>query len=211
MKYMSKGQSMTETSQTTPTTKPRHHGNLREVLIDAGLAILSNEGLGALTLRKAAARAGVSHAAPAHHFDGKTGLLAAIATRGFATFTAYMKQDRYTHGTTPNGQLRGISDGYLRFASDQEALFRLIFNTDFKSQCDDPALKQACNAAYNELADVCALFEPSPMGAGVNEMAIWSLVHGYAGLCTFNKSSDPDTGDTIPFEALLPPLQPRET
>lgn len=200
---------MTDAPEAKSDKNPHHHGNLREVLIDAGLAILADEGLSALTLRKAAARAGVSHAAPAHHFDGKTGLLAAIATRGFATFTTYMKQDRYIHGTEPHDQIRGIGDGYLRFASDQEALFRLIFNTDFKSQCDDPDLKQASKAAYDELADVCALFEPSPLGAGVNEMAIWSLVHGYAGLRAFNKSIHPETGDTIPFEALLPPMQPR--
>lgn len=189
--------------------KPHRPNDLREDLIDAGLAILADEGAGPLTLRKAAARAGVSHAAPAHHFNGKTGLLAAIATRGFDTFTRYMKEDRYTLGQSAQDQLQGICNGYLRFAEEQPALFSLIFNTDFKSQCDDPHLATASMQSYNELADVCLLFEPSPHGAGVNEMQIWSLVHGYAELRAFNKSIHPSTGDPIPFETLLPPLEPR--
>ena len=194
----------------TPNKKPHHHGNLREKLIDAGLAILADEGAGPLTLRKVAAHAGVSHAAPAHHFNGKTGLLAAIATRGFDTFTRYMKEDRYSLGKGAQDQLRGICNGYLRFADEQPALFSLIFDTDFKSQCDDPQLVMASMYSYSELADVCHLFEPSQHGAGVTEMQIWSLVHGYAELRAFNKSIHPETGDPIPFEALLPPLMPRE-
>ncbi len=62
-----------------PPEKPHHHGNLREALIVAGIEILKEGGLPALTLRACAARAGVSHAAPAHHFDGLPGLVTAIA------------------------------------------------------------------------------------------------------------------------------------
>ena len=69
-----------------------HHGDLRNALIRAGLDILDTEGLDALTLRKAAARAGVSHAAPAHHFQGKEGLLAAIAAHGYEQFRALMQE-----------------------------------------------------------------------------------------------------------------------
>ena len=188
--------------------KPHKSKDLREGLIDAGLAILADEGAGPLTLRKAAARAGVSHAAPAHHFNGKAGLLAAIATRGFDTFTTYMKADRYKFGQSAQDQLRGICNGYLRFADEHPALFSLIFTADVKNQHDDPDLVAASQLSYDELADVCALFAPSPHGAGVNELQIWSLVHGYAELRAFTKSTHPITGTLIPFETLLPPLTP---
>ena len=62
-----------------PQKKQHHHGNLREALITAGVGLLNEGGLSALTLRKCAARAGVSHAAPAYHFKGLNGLLTAIA------------------------------------------------------------------------------------------------------------------------------------
>ena len=80
---------MIETQAEIP--RPHHHGNLRSALIDSGLALLANEGLAGLTLRRAAAAAGVSHAAPAHHFDGLPGLLTAIAARAFQLFADQME------------------------------------------------------------------------------------------------------------------------
>ena len=60
-----------------------HHGNLHETLVLRGIEILDAEGAAALSLRRAAREAGVSQTAPLHHFDGKVGYLAAIATHGF--------------------------------------------------------------------------------------------------------------------------------
>ncbi|WP_141215717.1 TetR/AcrR family transcriptional regulator, partial [Hahella sp. CCB-MM4] len=66
----------------------------RDALIEAGLSLLIEGGPEGLTLRRAAARAGVSHAAPAHHFNGLPGLQTAIATRAFALFTVTMISHR---------------------------------------------------------------------------------------------------------------------
>ena len=63
--------------------RPYHHGNLRAVLLEAALAEIAERGPQALSLRELARRAGVSHAAPAHHFGDKPGLLTAIAAEGF--------------------------------------------------------------------------------------------------------------------------------
>lgn len=192
------------------TAKPHHHGNLRDALISAGLDILTKDGIDGLSLRKAAAQAGVSHAAPAHHFDGKHGLLVAIAARGFNTFSATMQAERYKTGRGPWDQMRGICRGYLIFAEQHPALFQLIFTTEYKNHAD-PDLQTASLAAYGILSEVCALFEPSPDGPGVNELRIWSLVHGYATLRTFTRSAAPDTGTPIPFDVLLPQMTPRVT
>src|SRR4051794_38626200 len=64
-----------------------HHGNLRRVLIDCALAAIAERGAANLSLRDVARRAGVSHAAPAHHFGDKRGLLTAIAVEGFDGLT----------------------------------------------------------------------------------------------------------------------------
>ena len=77
-------------SKAKETSRPHHHGDLRRALIDAGLALLTEGGTSALTLRGCAARAGVSHAAPAHHFDGLDGLRVAIAEEGFDRFRRRM-------------------------------------------------------------------------------------------------------------------------
>src|SRR5687768_10681055 len=60
-----------------------HHGDLRRVLLAEAAAAIADVGPAALSLRELARRAGVSHAAPAHHFGDKTGLLTALAVEGY--------------------------------------------------------------------------------------------------------------------------------
>lgn len=172
--------SLCKVERMTPELRPpRHHGNLREALIDAGIALLQKGGTAALTLRRAAARAGVSHAAPAHHFDGLSGLLTAIATRAFSEFSASMIAARVAAGSTPRGQLSGICAGYLAFATEHSALFHLMFVSPEVNRAD-PAFKATSSAAYEVLRDACQPFAADGQQKATLEIAVWSLVHGYA-------------------------------
>jgi AcrR family transcriptional regulator len=58
-----------------------HHGALREGLITACVALIENEGIGAVSLRRVAREAGVSPGAPYHHFADRSALLTAISVR----------------------------------------------------------------------------------------------------------------------------------
>ena len=58
--------------------KPYHHGNLRNTLIEAGIALLNEQGQQHFSLRKVAAKCGVSHAAPYSHFENKEPLMEAM-------------------------------------------------------------------------------------------------------------------------------------
>ncbi len=60
-----------------------HHGDLRSALVSAGRELLARRGLHGFTLRECARIAGVTHAAPAHHFPTVGDLLAEIAAIGF--------------------------------------------------------------------------------------------------------------------------------
>ena len=163
----------------TEATRPHHHGNLREALIEAGLSLLREGGSDALTLRRAAARAGVSHAAPAHHFAGLDGLLTAIAARAFALFTAEMEAARDAADAAPFDRLAGVCAGYLAFSQQNAGLFRVMFTTPGLHH-DDPDLQRHSLAAYQVLRDACAPFAGTPPED--LELAVWSLVHGYATL-----------------------------
>ena len=66
-----------------PARTSYHHGDLRRALIDAALQDIAASGPANLSLRALARSAGVSHAAPAHHFRDKSGVFTAIATEGF--------------------------------------------------------------------------------------------------------------------------------
>src|SRR4029079_8364193 len=83
--------------------KPYHHGDLRRTLLDAALALVASQGVGALSLRELARKAGVSHAAPYRHFESREALLAALATEGFLGLGAEMMQ---TAAGEPNPLLR---------------------------------------------------------------------------------------------------------
>ena len=73
-----------------PKNAPYHHGALPEALLAAAERLLEREGLPGLTLRAVAREAGVSHAAPAHHFGDLTGLVSELAAIGFRQFNAAM-------------------------------------------------------------------------------------------------------------------------
>ncbi|MGS4945695.1 TetR/AcrR family transcriptional regulator [Meridianimarinicoccus sp. RP-17] len=169
--------------------KKYHHGDLKPALIRAGLEILERDGLEALSLRAIAARVGVSHTAPRNHFDGLTGLLSAIAAEGFRRHAAEMRRGVED---LPKGRarLRAAAEGYVRFARQYPALFRLMFSPMLCAH-DDPDLAAAAAQSYGVLQDIAAGLDwarPGPphddseIEARRTEMMLWSLVHGYASL-----------------------------
>ena len=183
---------MTETS-TAP--KPHHHGNLRAALVEAGLAILESDGLQALTLRRCAQLAGVSHAAPAHHFDGLIGLKGAIAQDGLAQ----LRQAMLTASADAQddiARLRGICRGYLDFATAHPALFRLMFG--FEAHERGHMLSDGNATAYDVLRAACAPFVTPHRPEALLETQVWSLIHGYACLALANKYASDEFSQNLP-------------
>lgn len=176
--------------------KPHHHGNLRQALIDAGMNLLA-EGQD-LTLRAAAARAGVSHAAPAHHFDGLSGLLTAIATQAFEDFSVRMLRARDAAPPDAKARLLAICSGYLDFARENARLFELMFLSNAVCRTDPP-LRAAGLSAYAVLEDGCRALATSAADARVLETAVWSLVHGFALLFSV-RPAQPAPEQNPPFD-----------
>ena len=104
-----------------------HHGDLKNALVFAGLEILQEGGLEALSLRKCAARAGVSHAAPAHHFQNLEGLKEAIASKAFEIFAESMIDAARAEGAGDLARLKGVCRGYLRFGLAHKGLLDVLF------------------------------------------------------------------------------------
>ncbi|WP_435596800.1 TetR/AcrR family transcriptional regulator [Streptomyces sp. S1] len=148
-----------------------HHGGLREAVLAAALDVIAAEGPGALSLRDLARRAGVSHAAPAHHFKDRTGLLTAVAAEGYDLLAGAL-------AGAPALRERGVR--YVRFAVEHPAHFQVMFQPDLL-RADDPDLLAAKERASAELrAGVAGLDGvPDAREAGI---AAWSLAHGFATL-----------------------------
>src|SRR5215211_2029370 len=164
---------------------PYHHGDLRNALLAAAEAVLAERGVEGFTLRECARRAGVSHAAPAHHFGDVTGLLTALAVVGFETLTAAMREARAGIEDPPE-RLRAIGRGYVAFARRYPERFRLIVSAH-RLNHDDPDLSDAGAAAFAELETAVrrGAGAADPPLAGEVQVAVvnaWSVVHGFSHL-----------------------------
>jgi AcrR family transcriptional regulator len=177
--------------------RPYHHGNLRQSLIDEGLAMLEADGLAALSLRAIAARAGVSHAAPKNHFGQLGGLLTAMAAEGFRRHVVFMRAGLPKRASRA-ARLAAAMRGYVRFAERHSHLFSLMFSSQH-CNFSDPELQAAAAQSYGVLREIAAGLDwdkadapDAPLRA---EMMLWSLVHGYAQLSLNGQfTNDPATG-----------------
>ena len=174
-----------------------HHGNLQQALIDAGLRLLDSGK--PLTLRGAAQLAGVSHAAPAHHFDGLDGLKQAIAHRGFQMFRDDLAVAGAAAPDDPFARLLALNRAYLAFADRHEPLFRLMFEALRTASPDLLAIATDC---YAILCRHCAPFARDARDAARLEGAVWSLTHGYA-LLRLDRFGPNAPFTPPPYEALL--------
>jgi AcrR family transcriptional regulator len=113
----------------TPSQGSYHHGDLSRALVQAAVAILEEEGIAALSLRAVARRAGVSHAAPYHHFPDKNALLAAVAGYGFQKMRDAMATSAQACAN-PLAGLQAFGMAYTGFARTYPALFRLMFTQE---------------------------------------------------------------------------------
>lgn len=163
-----------------------HHGDLRKALIEAGLDVIEREGPGALSFRGVAARAGVSHAAPAHHFPSLKAFETALATVAFRRFDAAMAEARAAAPVDAASQLRAAGAGYQRFATGNPGLFRLMFSAD-RLDWTDPELGAAAGASREQLTAIAA---PAADALGLDapeerlrlEHLVWATAHGFAHL-----------------------------
>lgn len=196
------------------TSTTHHHGNLRQALIDAGLQLLETGGPAALTLRKCAAAAGVSHAAPANHFDGLISLKVAIIARGHVIFAERMRQSSAAANSHPRAQLIAICEGYVAFAREHRPLFQFMFQyfgamLEESDQTSKAEKNAAADASYEILRAACAPFEHSNNDPLNTETMVWSLVHGYAMLFSGDENPLPPEQSMPTFSDLLPELTVR--
>lgn len=148
-----------------------HHGDLRRVLLDAAADAIAESGPAALSLRELARRAGVSHAAPAHHFGDKAGLLTALATQGFDLLADALRQ--------AGDDLLDTGVAYVGFAVQHRAHFDVMFRPELYRP-DDPELI-AARARSGELLRG-GVARHTGREPDTDALAAWSIVHGFATL-----------------------------
>jgi AcrR family transcriptional regulator len=162
-----------------------HHGDLHDALLKAAETVLERDGVQGLTLRAAAREAGVSHAAPTHHFGDMTGLLSELAAVGFRRFGAALREAASPQGTA-HARLDAMGMAYVRFARSHPGLFMLMFRSE-RLDFERPALREAMTESNVALASgvgaqLGEIVTPGrlTLGQAAEMVRAWSLVHGFA-------------------------------
>lgn len=157
-----------------------HHGDLPAALMDAVGRLIDRGGLGAVSLRAAAREVGVSHAAPAHHFGDKRGMLTAYACQGYERFSAQLATAWAGADDAATG-LRAIGRAYVRFAREHRAHYEVMFRPELLDDEQIADLSETTDAFGVLCAAVAAnLPERAPDDPRVLQLAVaaWCTVHG---------------------------------
>ncbi|OBF40994.1 TetR family transcriptional regulator [Mycobacterium sp. ACS1612] len=162
-----------------------HHGDLKAVILAKAATLVAERGADGISLRELAREAGVSHAAPAHHFTDRRGLFTALAAEGWRLLTEALRDAR--------PDFLDAALAYVRFALDHPGHYAVMFDRSLVNSAD-PELIASMDAAGTELAQGVGTLDDlnakgDPQAAA---LAAWSLVHGFS-LLWLNQAIDNDT------------------
>ena len=168
-----------------------HHGDLRQSLIDAAIALISEEGISDLSLRQVARRVGVSHNAPYRHFEDKEALLAAVAEQGFQSLKVAMESARQGIPIGTSQCLEAIGIAYVNFALAQPFHYRLMFGDYRCNPSNYSALTEAAHQSFMILVNTIRAGQSAGIFRAADPINMaqvaWSLVHGQSMLALDNK------------------------
>jgi AcrR family transcriptional regulator len=161
-----------------------HHGRLRQALLAAARALISERGPSGFTLAEAAKRVGVTGAAPYRHFADRNALMSALAQEGFEHFNQQLGKAWDGGRPDPVTALRRRGAAYLAFAKSEPGLYRAMFgDAGFLTQ---PAANAAAQKAFDELirttVAVLRHFCAPEQNARTLAVQIWAMTHGVAQL-----------------------------
>jgi AcrR family transcriptional regulator len=162
-----------------------HHGDLKAVILAQAADLVATRGADGISLRELARAAGVSHAAPAHHFTDRRGLFTALAAEGWRKLAVALADAR--------PEFIDAALAYVRFAIDHPGHYAVMFDNSLVDS-ENPEFVAAVAAAGSELAQGVGTLDDAraskdPQAAA---LAAWSLVHGFS-LLWLNKAIDNDT------------------
>ena len=168
-------------TDTPAEPKPYHHGDLQRALVEAAERLLEREGASALSLRAVAREAGVSAAAPYHHFKDKNELLLAVAHQGFEKLARAMREAS-AEEQDPFRRINALGVAYVCFARDNKALYHLMYDSsrreNFRAEPRRPdegpmgLVGKALVTAAEENLD--------PLALELRQVAGWCIAHGLA-------------------------------
>lgn len=182
--------------------RPYHHGDLRRALVDAARRILEAEGPSALSLRAVAREAGVSPAAPYHHFKDKAELLDAVADQGWQMLDQMMAEAK--RKADRKDKLASLGIAYVCFARDNPALYRVMYDAARDKEALPEQMHDNEDSAYCKVRDTMVELGADPKDTIEIELATtaaWCAAHGLAEMSGFKQFDHlkQELGGEMPF------------
>ncbi len=158
--------------------------DVRSEILKASVDLMNEGGIGALSMREVARRAGVSHQAPYHYFSDREAILAELAGRGFDQLYDYMIS-ALGQARDKAGRVQMMGEAYIRFALNHPEVFRLMFRCEMVDMSRYPEAKAKADRTFGALVEAMggsgtAADKASPDLAPM--IAAWSTAHGLATL-----------------------------
>jgi AcrR family transcriptional regulator len=163
-----------------------HHGDLKEALVRAALALIAEKGPAGFTFAEAARSAGVSPAAPYRHFRDRDELLANVALRGFERFETALARAWDEGRPDVFTAFDRLGRAYLEFARSEAAYYSAMFEAAVPLD-SNPELRAAGERAFGVLRAaseklIATLPEDNRPPALMVALHIWAVAHGIASL-----------------------------
>lgn len=181
-----------------------HHGNLREALVDACLALIAEKGPNGFTLSEAAREAGVTPAAVYRHFEGRDDLIAEAARQGYEMFADLMTHAYDRGQPSALAAFEATGRAYLAFARKYPGHYVAMFESGISIN-RTPELAAAARRAMGVLEaaaeDLSRQIPPERRPPPQMFSAhIWALSHGVVELFA---RGNPGAKSPFPPEDLL--------
>ncbi|WP_050525588.1 TetR/AcrR family transcriptional regulator [Pseudorhodobacter aquimaris] len=159
-----------------------HHGNLRQALVEAALALITEKGPQGFTLSEAAKRAGVTPAAVYRHFAGRDDLIAEAARQGYEIFAALM-EFAYDNGRpSALAAFEATGRAYLAFARKYPGHYQAMFESGLTLNAHPELATVAAKAWAVQEAAARQLSHQLPKEkrppVSMVSAHIWALSHG---------------------------------
>ncbi|KQY30270.1 TetR family transcriptional regulator [Caulobacter sp. Root487D2Y] len=176
---------MTQTASSE--ARPYHHGDLSRALVEAARRILETEGPAALSLRAVAREAGVSPAAPYHHFKDKGELLDAVAHEGWAALDAALGEAR-AKAVDSKERMTSLGVAYVCFARDNPALYRVMYDCSRdKDALPEQMKEEGAYCQVRNTIDERSGGTATPLDLELATIAAWCAGHGLAEMISFKQ------------------------
>ena len=184
---------MTQTDPTEP---------LGQRLVQVALDLLADEGIEALTLRRIARRAGVSHGAPLRHYRSLADLLSEVAARGFQQLSEALEKSaaQLPPGAGPMARLEAAARAYVETAVANPGLFALMFRP-VDLDVANPRFVGEAAGAFEQLVRLVRAAQDAGWQPGRDTRllagCVWAAVHGLATLWAQGAFAGPVGGASL--------------